>query len=233
MALLLIPGFMLDEDLWRDVVPGLQPFAPIVHADTSRDTSMAEMAARALAAMPGRFAVIGFSMGGYVAREIVRMAPERVSALILIATSARADTHAQTRRKAMAVAQIADAGFRGLSRAGVTPSLHPDRSDDDVLIGRIQAMSARLGGDVFRRQSMLDRQSEERLGEIACPTLIIAARADRLRSVAESEELHAGIAGSEMVIVQCAGHMIPMETPDELLAIIAPWLARATAPGRD
>jgi pimeloyl-ACP methyl ester carboxylesterase len=233
MALLLIPGFMLDDDLWRDVVPGLQPFAPIIHADTSRDASMAEMAVRALAAAPDRFAVIGFSMGGYVAREIVRMAPGRVSALILIATSARADTRAQTRRKAMAVAQIADAGFGGLSRAGVTPSLHPDRSNDDVLITRIQAMSARLGGDVFRRQSMLDRQSEERLGDIACPTLIIAARADRLRSVAESEELHAGIAGSELVVVEHAGHMIPMETPDELLAIIAPWLARATAPGRD
>lgn len=234
MALLLIPGFMLDDDLWRDVVPGLQPFAPIIHADTSRDTDIAGMAARALAAMPDRFALIGFSMGGYVAREIVRVAPERVSALILIATSARADTHAQTRRKAMAVAQIADAGFHGLSRAGVTPSLHPDRSGDDALITRIQAMSARLGGDVFRRQAMLDRPgAAERLGDIACPTLIIAARADRLRTVAESEELHAGIAGSEVVVIEHAGHMIPMETPDELVAIIAPWLARATAPGRD
>ena len=230
MALLLIPGFMLDDDLWRDVVPGLASFAPIIHADTSRDTSIAEMAARALAAAPPRFTLIGFSMGGYVAREIVRMAPERVSALVLIATSARADTHAQTRRKAMAVAQIAEAGFGGFSRAGVTPSLHPDHSGDDALIARIQAMSTRLGGDVFRRQAMLDRPGEaERLDAIACPTLIIAARADNLRSVQESEELHAGIAGSEMVVVETTGHMIPMESPQELLAIIAPWLAKATA----
>lgn len=230
MALLLIPGFMLDDDLWRDVVPGLQAFAPIVHADTSRDDDMAEMAARALAEMPDRFALVGFSMGGYVAREIVRLAPERVSALILIGTSARADTQMQTRRKAMAVAQIAEAGFRGFSRGGVVPSLHPDRSDNDALITRIQAMSARLGGEVFCRQAKLDRKGEaERLGDIACPTLIIAARADLLRSVAESEELHAGIAGSEMVVIEHAGHMIPMETPDELLAIIAPWLAKVTA----
>lgn len=234
MALLLIPGFMLDDDLWRDVVPGLQGFSPIIHADTSRDASIADMAARALADAPARFALIGFSMGGYVAREIVRMAPERVSALILIGTSARADTREQTRRKAMAVAQIAEGGFHGLSRAGVTPSLHPDHSDNDTLISRIQAMSARLGGDVFRRQAMLHRQGEaERLGDITCPTLIIAARADRLRSVAESEELHAGIAGSEMVVVEHSGHMIPMETPDELLAIIAPWLAKATARDRN
>jgi len=231
MAVLLIPGFMLDDDLWRDVVPGLQAFAPIIHADTSRDSAIAGMAARALAAMPGRFVLIGFSMGGYVAREIVRLAPERVSALILIATSARADTHAQTRRKAMAVAQIAEAGFAGLSRAGVTPSLHPDHSGDDALITRIQAMSTRLGGDVFRRQAMLDRPGEaERLDAIACPTLIIAARADKLRSVPESDELHAGIAGSEMVVVETSGHMIPMEAPDELLAIIAPWLAKVTGP---
>lgn len=231
MALLLIPGFMLDDDLWRDVVPGLQAFAPIVHADTSRDTAITDMAARALADMPSRCAVIGFSMGGYVAREIVHLAPERVSALILIATSARADTQAQTRRKAMAVAQIDAAGFGGLSRAGVVPSLHPDHSDDDALITRIQAMSTRLGGDVFRRQSMLDRQGElARLGDIVCPTLIVAARHDRLRSVAESEELHAGIAGSEMIVVETTGHMIPMEAPADLVAIIAPWLARVTGP---
>lgn len=231
MALLLIPGFMLDADIWRDVAPGLQSFAPLIHVDTSRDASIPEMAARALATAPDRFAVIGFSMGGYVAREIVRQAPERVSALILIATSARADTHMQTRRKAMAVAQIAETGFHGLSRAGVTPSLHPDRSHDDSLITRIQAMSTRLGGDVFRRQSMLDRGGDlNDLGAIACPTLIIAARADRLRSVAESEEMHAGIAGSEMVVVETSGHMIPMETPDELLAIVTPWLARVTRP---
>ena len=229
MALLLIPGFMLDDDLWRDVVPGLQAFAPIVHADTSQDTTLTAMAARALAAMPQRFALIGFSMGGYVAREIVRLAPERVSALVLIATSARADTAAQKRRKAMAVAQIAEADFGGLSRAGVVPSLHPDRSGDDALVTRIQAMSARLGGDVFRRQALLDRAGEaEPLGDIACPTLIIAARADRLRSVAESEELHAGIAGSEMVVIETTGHMIPMEAPDELSAIIAPWLVKVT-----
>lgn len=230
MALLLIPGFMLDDDLWRDVVPGLAPFAPIVHADTSRDTALTDMATRALAAMPGRFALIGFSMGGYVAREIVRLAPERVSALILIATSARADTKAQTRRKAMAVAQITEAGFGGLSRAGVVPSLHPDHSDNEALITRIQAMSARLGGDVFRRQAMLDRAGEaEQLSDIACPTLIIAARADKLRSVEESEELHAGIARSEMVVVETTGHMIPMEAPDELLAIITPWLAKVAS----
>jgi pimeloyl-ACP methyl ester carboxylesterase len=225
MALLLIPGFMLDAD----IEPRLQPFGPIVHADTSRDTTIAEIAARALAEMPDRFAVIGFSMGGYVAREIVRLAPERVCALILIATSARADTPAQARRKVMAVAQIADAGFGGLSRAGVTPSLHPDHSDDDALIGRIQAMSTRLGGDVFRRQSMLDRGDGGALGDIACPTLIVAARADRLRGVDESKELHAGIAGSELVVVETTGHMIPMEAPQDLLAIIAPWLARVTA----
>ena len=230
MALVLIPGFMLDGDLWRDVAPGLAPFAPLLHANLSLDTAITAMAERALADAPPRFAVIGFSMGGYVAREIVRLAPERVSALILIATSARPDTHAQARRKAMAVAQIAAGGFRGLSRAGVIPSLHPDNRDDDAIITRIQAMSLRLGGEVFCRQSMLDRQADaELLGDINCPTLIIAARADTLRSVAESEQLHAGIAGSELVVVETTGHMIPMEAPDELLAIIAPWLVKVTA----
>src|SRR5690606_30460687 len=96
--LVLLPGLICDERLWRDVIGGLD--ARSVVADLTRDDSIAAMAARTLAAAPARFALGGLSMGGYVALEIMRQAPERVTHLALFDTSARADDDArrETRR---------------------------------------------------------------------------------------------------------------------------------------
>jgi pimeloyl-ACP methyl ester carboxylesterase len=89
MAVIFVSGFMLDADLWRDVELGLSDFGPIQHADLSLDNTLTAMAERALRDVQSPFILIGFSMGGYVAREMVRLAPERVSGLVLVATSAR------------------------------------------------------------------------------------------------------------------------------------------------
>ncbi|RVT90010.1 alpha/beta hydrolase [Rhodovarius crocodyli] len=217
MPLLLLPGFMLDADLWRDVEPGLRQFGPILHADLGQDDTLAGMARRALDMAPPRFAVVGFSMGGYVAREILRQAPERVSKLALVATSARGDSQVQARRRASA-----DVAFRGLSRSAVARSL---REPDDVLITRIQAAGERMGADAFRRQSLLEREDQVgRLDYITCPTLVVAGAEDRLRSLEEAQELRDGIPGATLTIVEGVGHMIPMEAPERLAGILSAFL---------
>ncbi len=226
MTVLLIPGFMTDADLWRDVEGALAPWGPIRHADTSHDGTIAVMAKRALAEVAGASILIGCSMGGYVAREMARLAPERVQALVLVATSARGDTPEQARRKASAAGQVASLGqFAGFGRSVVASALHPDRAGDEALVGRIQAMALRLGGEVFRRQSLMPREGDlAELHGIRCPTLVIAGRQDRLRSIAEAEELHAGIPCTELRILEGAGHMLPMEIPAELAAAVTAWL---------
>ncbi|MCV3737649.1 alpha/beta hydrolase [Rhizobium sp. TRM96647] len=225
MAMLLIPGFMLDADLWRDVEPALAEFGPVRHADLSQDGAVDDMARRALAEAPEKFALTGFSMGGYVARQIARQAPERVTALILIATSARGDSDVQVQRKAAIAAQDGTAVFKGLSTSAVASSLHPDNVTRMDLIGRVQAMGQRLGAEVFHRQSLLDRRDErDDLHQIRCPALVIAGEKDRLRSRAEAIELHHGLAGSSLEIVENTGHMIPLEAPDALAQVMADWL---------
>ncbi|SFB03608.1 Pimeloyl-ACP methyl ester carboxylesterase [Rhizobium sp. NFR07] len=224
MAMLLVPGFMLDADLWRDVEPGLSRFGPISHADLSQDATLHDMARRALAEAPPKFILLGFSMGGYVAREIVRQAPERVTALILVATSARGDDDVQAQRKA-AIAGQSVLAFRGLSTPAVVSSLHPDNAGRTDLVARIQAMGQRLGGEVFRRQSLLDRHDERNaLSGIECPTLVIAGDKDRLRSRTEAVELHEGIRGSSFEVIGNTGHMIPLEAPERLVEVITGWL---------
>ncbi|MEI2297178.1 alpha/beta fold hydrolase [Ensifer sp. MJa1] len=225
MAILLVPGFMLDADLWRDLVPALSKYGPAAYADLSKDSSIEAMASRALSEAPPEFVLVGFSMGGYVAREIVRQAAGRVRALVLIATSARSDSDVQRQRRDAIAGQTGSAVFKGLSRSAVVWSLHPDHAGRADIIARIQSAGHRLGGDVFRRQSLIVRRDErEDLHLIRCPSLVIAGDEDRLRSRAEAIELHQGLAGSQFEIIENTGHMVPMEAPQRLAAVIGEWL---------
>jgi pimeloyl-ACP methyl ester carboxylesterase len=231
MSLLLVPGFMADETLWRDLEAPLARFAPILHADLRHDSSIEAMARRALDAAPPSFLLVGFSMGGYVARDIARLAPERVRALVLIATSTRPDTPALQKRKGAIGNAAPSIAFSGLSRTAVATSLHPKDRDNEALIERVRAMGTRLGGEVFRRQSMLERPGDlHRLNEIRCPTLVVAASHDQLRSMEEARELQAGIPGATLELIEDSGHMIPIEAPERLAEVIVPWLARYQGP---
>jgi pimeloyl-ACP methyl ester carboxylesterase len=226
MNLVLLPGFMLDHGLWDDVRDDLAALGPLTFGDLFQDGSIEDMARRVLATAPASFALVGFSMGGYVAREMVRQAPDRVTALILIATSARGDTVERSMSKRFAAKQVERASFKGLSRPAVVAALHPARARDEVLIGRMLAMGSRLGGEVFLRQAMLQRDGDlDRLDEIRCPALVIAAAEDALRSVAESEELARGIPGATLKVLEGSGHMLPMEVPGLLGGTMREWLA--------
>lgn len=228
-SILLVPGYMADETLWDDVTDGLAQFGPVVHADLRHDATIEAMAAHVLAHAPDAFLLVGFSMGGYVAREIARLAPERVRALVLIATSSRADSPSLRQSRGTVGAAAASVSFSGLSRTAIATSLHPDQAGNEALIERVRAMGVRLGGEVFRRQSAIVRAGDrERLGEIRCPTLVIAAGHDRLRSRVESEELQAGIPGAELAVIEDSGHMVPIEAPEALLSVMLPWLERVS-----
>ena len=225
MTLLLIPGFMADATLWDAMTDDLAPFGSVVTTDLSRGEDIETMAAAILSDAPDRFVAVGFSMGGYVARELARIVPERVTALILIATSARGDTEELIRQRRSAL-KAAPKAFKGLSRPAIVSSLHPDLAGDEAMIARVRDMGLRLGGEVFHRQSAMARAGDlDRLGDIRQPTLIVAADADRLRGRDEAEELHRGIAGSTLVHITDSGHMIPLEQPTALAKVMTDWLA--------
>ncbi len=230
-TLVLLPGFMCDGDLWSDVTAALDPRWRVVHADLFQDTSIEAMAARALAETTGPLVAVGFSMGGFVAREMALTAPEQVRALVLIGSSAMGNPPERVARNRERRVRIADAPFRGLSRTDLRRALHPTRRDDEALVERMLAMGARLGKDVLLRQLALERQDgHDRLAEIACPALVVAADADELRPRAETDRLAAGIPGARHEVIANSGHMMPLEHPALMAALINGWLDRVVPP---
>lgn len=219
MDILLIPGFMLDRELWSELRPRLAAQGRVIDADTTQDRSIDAIADRAIATLSGPTMVVGFSMGGYVARSIAYRAPEKVERLVLIATSSRSDFPAQQAPPPIA--------FRRLSRAAVAGSLHPAHRTD-ALIAHVQAMSERLGNVVYQRQRLIEREDDTaRLAQIRCPTLVIAAAQDELRTLTESQVLRDGIAGARLLVIEDSGHLIPLEQPDALAAALLAFVSSA------
>jgi len=224
-TIVLAPGFMTDDDLWRDVVPHFLDYN-VVYADFREGTTLQELAASNLSRCPERFVLMGFSLGGYIARHMLYLAPERVQALILVGTSTRPSGPSVS-------GSVTNKMFRGMSRAALVRAVHTSRADNDDLIQRMKDMGTRLGAEVFARLSALDRKSDlDAMREIECPVLVVTADQDRLRSMEESTEM-AEAAQAKLVVLEQCGHMMPMEEPDQLGCLVSAWLKDINARGAE
>lgn len=227
-TLVLLPGLLCDDRLWKPQVDALSDVADIVIADMTRDETMADMAARALVNAPETFALAGLSMGGYVAFEIMRMAPERVTRLALLDTGARADTPEQTTRRKDLIS-LADRGeFKAVSPRLLPLFIHENRLTEAPLVDDITEMANGVGKDAFLRQqkAIMERpDSRPGLSEITCPTLVLCGRQDALTPPELSEEIARLIPGARLALIDDCGHLATMERPDEVNAELRAWLA--------
>lgn len=225
--LLFLPGLLCDERLWRDQL-ALFPGATV--ADLTQDDDVDAMACRALAHMPGRFALCGLSMGGYVALALMRIAPERVTCLCLLDTSARADSPEQSRRRRGLMAMTRGNKFRGVTPRLLPQLLHPDRLADAALGQEVVGMAERVGRDAFLRQqqAILTRpDSRDGLSAIQVPTTVGVGSHDILTPPELSAEMAGLIPGAQFVTVPEAGHLPPMEQPAATNDILRDWLSRS------
>lgn len=216
LPIVLVPGFMCDDELWRDQSAALRAHGDCIVADFSNATSLTEAASLILLENPGRFRLAGFSLGGYVAQEILRLAPERVERLALIDTAMQADSaERRAERDALSRAALAPGTFTGMTMTLMRGYLHPKRLDDASLTGRIQAMTTRLGRDVFLRQNnMIRPDGREALAAYCGPALVLCGAEDRITPVSISEEMARTLPAAELQIIPDCGHMAPMERPD-------------------
>ena len=226
--LVLLPGLLCDTRLWRDVIDGLGEAVSPTVADVTLDDSIALMAERALAAAPPRFALAGLSMGGYVALAIMRAAPERVTHLALLDTSARADDEARKATRRKGIEMVHRGRFIGVSR-GLLASLVTPGHLGTPLAEEVQAMAERVGRHAYLRQQeaiMARPDSRPLLAGIGVPTLVGVGVGDRLTPPELADEMAAAIPGAERVTFPDSAHLPTMENPAAVVTAMRAWLAR-------
>ncbi len=227
--LVLLPGLLCDGALWAPMIAALSDIAHCHVADLTRDDSVGAMARRVLDEAPWpEFALAGFSMGGFVAFDVMRQAPGRVTRLALMDTGARPDTpeRADERRRGIALAGNAK-GFNPIARTLLASMLHPDHVADPALGDAMRAMAERVGREAYMRQqtAILSRpDSRPGLGAITCPPLVLCGRQDPRTPLAWHEEMAAAIPGAVLEIIEDSGHMVTFEQPAATAAALRRWL---------
>jgi pimeloyl-ACP methyl ester carboxylesterase len=231
---MLLPGSLCDARLFGPQIAALRHRAVSVGNIGGAD-SISTIATDILRRAPHRFALAGLSMGGIVALEIWRQAPERVAGLALLGTSFAPETPAVAARRAEeveAVKQGGTAALRRLVRDTYLPRYFAGRNRDDPRLGDlVLQMAAACGPSVmFRQWNALACRPDSRatLATIDCPALVLCGAEDRLCTPAVHEELASRIRVPCHVIDGC-GHLATVEAPRETTALMAAWLQAVDA----
>lgn len=229
-TLILLPGLLNDADLWAHQAATLGDVVRVMVPDLTRDDDLKAMAGRVLAAAPRRFALAGLSMGGYVAQEIMRQAPDRVERLALVDTAARADLPEQRERR-LGLIELARSGRFDEIMPHLLPILvHPDRVGDAALSGRVVAMARRVGPEAFIRQqtAIMGRpDGRDDLKKIGCPAVVVVGRQDALTPPKVAEEMATNLRHGRLVVIEDCGHLAPIEQPVAVSAVLRYWLQSA------
>lgn len=228
LPIVFIPGLMCTGRLYHYQCEALGEAHPVLLGNHWSAASMGEIADQILAVAPERFALAGTSMGGYVAFEILRRAPERIEKLVLMSTSARPDTPERSHVRHQQLEWTRHHGMRAGTRALWDHLVHPARHEDHPLLTTFIEMAEIVGIEGYARQTeaIIGRaDSRPLLGALTMPTLVIAGADDKLIPPDQSREIAAGIAGSRLEIVPDCGHMGMIEKPDTYTKLIGTFLA--------
>ncbi len=218
---------MCDQRLWQPQIDALE--ADAVVADTTRHDNFVDMAGSLLKSAPASFALAGLSMGGILAFEVWRQAPERVTHLALIDTNPYADTE-QKRQTRLEQIQIAmQGGLREMAIESLKPMyLAEVNRDNDEILNTVLDMALDLGPAVFERQSVALRErcdSVATLETIDCPAAVICGKEDLLCPVALHELMAERIPGATLTVVEDCGHLATLEQPGAVNEALAGLLA--------
>lgn len=228
--LLLVPGLLCSPALFSHQISGLNSIRRVLVADHTRSDRMEKIAADILAEAPPRFALAGLSMGGYIAMAIVRAAPERVTRIAFIDTSARADPPEREADRRRLVELARAKGTREVQKVLLPRLIHPDRMTEGALVETILQMAVDTGVDAFARQqeAIITRpDSRPSLAAIRVPALVIVGEQDLQTPPDIAKEIADATPGAKLVVIPDCGHLSTLERPDAVNAALAAWLGTA------
>ena len=226
--LIFLPGLAADSRMWRQQLAALPPHwqASVTDVHFQHD-SVEQMAMALLQQHPGTLVLCGASMGGIIAMETVRQAPQRVRGLALLGTNARPETDAMRRLREDAIRMFEAGRAAELLRANAALAFHPSRTNDRVLIQSYLDFCLAAGSAPLVRQNraiMARPDARLHLGQVRCPTLVLCGDTDQLTPPACSHEIAQLIVHARLQLIDRCGHMLTMERPDAVNAALLDWL---------
>jgi len=226
-VIVLVPGIGNNARLWSHQAQTLANEYEVVIADYSGAESIEEMADRVVAQVTAAsFSLVGFSLGGYVALQLMRSAAARVSRLALISTSPYADTEASKKNRDSLIRQALQDYPALLVQMGHF-IVFPGGPNADTAREMLVTMGQELGVEEFCRQqqaAMHRADSREMLESIRCPVRVLCGREDKVTPVSGNQFLAEHIPGARLEIIEAAGHLLPLEKPQEVSAFLHRWL---------
>ncbi|WP_421904790.1 alpha/beta fold hydrolase [Mameliella sp.] len=227
--LVLLPGMMCDARLFAPQIAALSGRRTVQCAPIGAHDTMSDLAAEVLAHAPPRFALAGLSMGGIVAMEVLRQAPDRVVGLALLDTNPKAELEEVRARRVPQMDKVREGRLDAVMRDEMKPNYLTDGPHRSEILDLCMDMALSLGAKVFLNQSraLAGRpDQQETLGAYDGPALVLCGRDDALCPVARHELMHDLIAGSALRVIENAGHLPTLEQPEETGAALAAWLER-------
>lgn len=228
IPVVLVPGLNCSARVYAPQLPALWQFGPVQVADHRRGDSMAAIARSILDHAPPRFALAGFSMGGYIALEILRQARERVLKLALVDTAAVADRPEQTEKR-LRVMALTREGKAAEREEALWPLLvHESRLNDEAVRSVVKAMHQETGTEAYlNQQNAIMHRADSRplLAELRMKTLIVVGDSDQITPPAAAKEMNELVPDSKLDIIPNCGHMSTLERPDRVTKLLVEWLA--------
>lgn len=228
--MVLLPGRLCDARLYQPQIDILSKFCEVTIGDLTRADSLKQMARHVLASAPPRFALAGLSLGGIVALEVVRQAPERVTRLALLDANPGGNTprHLAEFEAQVRQAQQSPEDFLRLITDFFYPQMvHPSRLADEGLKQMVVEMALSVGPTAFARQNQALQGRTARWNDllaIKCPTLILSGREDRVCPLVIQETMARLIPSARQVIIENCGHLSTLEQPGPVTESLKDWL---------
>lgn len=228
--LIFLPGLACDSAMWQvqlDAVPAyLAANVTDVH---TRHATLQAMAAGLLAEHTGELILCGASMGGMLAMEVARQAPQRIRGLALLGTSARPEDAATRALREAAIVLFEQGRMAEVLQANLPFAFDASRAADAELHQAYLAMIERAGAAqlIAQNRAVIARPDAlAHIGGIRCPVLVLCGEGDALTPPDRAREIASAIAGAELALLPSCGHMLTMEQPVAVNARLLDWLGR-------
>ena len=230
--LVFVPGLLCTDALFQPQIDALSASHSIHIAQTTDCETIDQMVEYMLDSVSGEIIVVGLSMGGYVAQEAARIAPDRISAIALLSTSAQPDDEARKRQRHELIKLSEIGRFKGVTPRLLPRFLSAEALEDEAMCQTVMDMAAEIGQKHFTSQQyaiMARRDQRPYLPSFHKPSLVLCGMADELTPPQLSEEMAGLLPRAELVLLDKIGHLSSLEAPEEVTQAIIRLIIQAEA----